>query len=179
MDRYRSESPDGETNGQALSREHEVVHPDVKILDVEMRNAQGEPETAFRTGDVAVLRIRYGARRTIEAPVFNVGLLDAGGAQITAWRSDQAARQEPNLEPGVGSISLAVEALNLLPGNYRLSVRLWRERVLGEMYCSWEGRTGFQILGGFDCVGVCYLPHRWGAVEMETRATEHEDPAPQ
>ncbi len=166
LDRYRLEAlkHEAEAEADASTPDNEVRHPDLKIAQVAYLDEKQKSVTQFKTGDQCNIQVELEAGRALEAPVFNLAILAPGGKQMTAWRSDHSEAVFEDLKPGRNVFTLTVDALNLLPGNYYLSVRIWKERVLGEMYCSREEQWPFQILGGFDVLGYCYLPHRWGAL---------------
>jgi ABC-type polysaccharide/polyol phosphate transport system ATPase subunit len=101
---------------------------DVRILDVEMLDPQGQPTEQVQTGDEVTFRLRYDAREPVPHPVFGLAVFTLEGVQITGPNTREAGVGVDYVE-GPGTVDLHVPRLLLLPGAYVVSAACTDETI--------------------------------------------------
>jgi len=94
---------------------------EVEIVRVQLLDAAGVEQAAFRTGEPLTVRMHYLAHEPIEAPVFGIGIYHESGFWITGPNSGFAGYRIPRVE-GAGYVDYRVAQLPLLTGRYDVSV---------------------------------------------------------
>lgn len=93
---------------------------EVKIANVEFRNAQGVAGKRFRCGDEVRVCIAYEASRRIENPVFGFSIATEQGARVYGNNTQIEQYPIPVIE-GRGTLTLCLRPLSLGPGAYLFS----------------------------------------------------------
>jgi lipopolysaccharide transport system ATP-binding protein len=134
---------DGETAeviGEYLSTVHEVHDGSIDLSDRSPRSGTGEarftsleflddagcPKPAVRSGKPLKMRLGFEVLSAIRTPHFGVMIHSSLGTLIAHANTWSSGLEIPLLEEGRGRIDLRFEALDLVPGEYPLS--LWIER---------------------------------------------------
>jgi len=97
---------------------------DARLTSLEFLNIDREPLKAIRSGDRVVVRFYYNVKNPIAYPIFVFRILTEHGMLITELNTWSIDFEIPRLEPGVGSIDLEIEFLNLMPGRYFITLLL-------------------------------------------------------
>ncbi len=92
----------------------------VRITQVELCDANGEPATTFASGDTLTVRLHYMAPRRVEHPIFGLAIYHESGAHVTGPNTHFGGLDIPAIE-GKGVITYEAPRLPLLGGLYRLS----------------------------------------------------------
>ena len=122
-----------------------------------------------RSGDSLVLRFHYHAEKTIRDPSFGFRLFTEMGTLITETRPCGCMGFDiPKVEPGDGYIDVEIDSLNLLPGQYSLS--LWITDPEGKPVYDGDVRAVLEVEPAnlFQSgrtpdsrMGIVYFPQRW------------------
>jgi lipopolysaccharide transport system ATP-binding protein len=145
----------------------------LEILDLEQN-----PVNLVRSGDGLRLRLHYEAFQQIANPIFGIRLHSSSGVFLTDVSTWNLGVELPSLAPGRGFVDLTIDALNLMPGRYFLS--LWLSGSGAITYDVLEHcaaldvepsnyyRSGRGIDGRF---GLVVLPCRWdvAGIDMASR----------
>jgi lipopolysaccharide transport system ATP-binding protein len=83
----------------------------------------GEPVPLVRSGDRIRVRFAYDVLERVVNPIFGFQLFSESGVFLTDVSTWNLGVEIPELQPGQGHVDLNVDALNLMPGRYFLS--LW------------------------------------------------------
>lgn len=125
----------------------------LEVLDLELRDAEGRPRHAFRTGEAMRVRMTFASRGGAERAVAALEVLDERGHR--AFRTD-AALGEVRDEVDV---TFEVPRLNLLGGDYDIAVGAFdQDAPAGE---GLDRVAGFSVATTMEGEGVADLRGRW------------------
>lgn len=140
---------------------------EIEIASVELLNHSDRHQTTFHVGEPLTIRMHYRASEPVEAPVFGIAIYRSDGLQINGPNTKQTNYPIEVIHKQ-GFIDYIIEALNLLPGSYELSVAVYDSQAI-QAYDHQHRLYRFQILPGevTETYGAFYLPSRW------QHATDH------
>ncbi|HEX4388414.1 MAG TPA: ABC transporter ATP-binding protein [Steroidobacteraceae bacterium] len=101
---------------------------EIRFTRVEFLSPKREPQTVTRSGKGVVVRLHYHANEPIERPCFGFRMHSDLGTLVTDCSTWLHGIDIPEVPPGDGYVELEIDALNLLPGRYFLT--LWVDSVL-------------------------------------------------
>jgi lipopolysaccharide transport system ATP-binding protein len=143
----------------------------IRFTQIDYLNGAGETTDLIRAGEPLRIRLSYEARERIVEPHFGFEIYSQLGTLITETSTWSANAEVPNIDPGKGALELSIDALNLLPGRYRVS--LWISSIGGVdydlvPYCSTfdvETSDVFAAGRGADQRhGLVFFPSKWRMV---------------
>ncbi|MDH5672631.1 MAG: ABC transporter ATP-binding protein [Myxococcales bacterium] len=141
---------------------NEIEHPDFTIGELAFRHHNAESTQGLKPGHPLTVTANYEAKAPFEDLVFNLALHEASGNQVCAFRTDASfGERTVAVTPGAGALSLHIEQLNLQPGLYRFSLRVWSGGHAGVLLACKEQAWPLVVEGGASVAGVCYVPARW------------------
>ena len=108
---HRLLGADGEARGESLRPERGGL----RVGDLELRDAGGEPRRMFRTGEPLAVRLAVQADEPVERGLVALELRDSSGGLL--FRTDHSL----GLVNGRTEVTFAVPRLNLLAGDYDLA----------------------------------------------------------
>jgi lipopolysaccharide transport system ATP-binding protein len=132
---------------------------EVQVVQVEMfGESEGSP---VRTGSPATVRLHYRSTRTVERPVFGLGIFRPDGLHITGPNTREGGVEIPTVS-GEGVVDFSLERMPLLPGDYLVSVAV-TDFTLSHTYDHHDRVHQLQIRPGpvGESRGVVALPGRW------------------
>jgi ABC-type polysaccharide/polyol phosphate transport system ATPase subunit len=134
---------------------------EIEITGVELLNHFERRQTTFHVGEPLTIRMHYRASEPVEAPVFGIAIYRSDGLQINGPNTKQSNYPIEVLHKQ-GFIDYIIEALNLLPGSYELSVAVYDSQAV-QAYDHQHRLYRFQVLPGkvTETYGAFYLPSRW------------------
>jgi lipopolysaccharide transport system ATP-binding protein len=91
---------------------------EIRFVDVEIASSGGP---VLRSGDGAIVRLRYECRSPVARPVFSVAILTLERVLLFAVHSSDLGVEIPQLD-GQGTVELEIASLNLMPNRYVLDV---------------------------------------------------------
>jgi lipopolysaccharide transport system ATP-binding protein len=97
---------------------------EIRYTKVEFLSTNGGLQTVTRSGKSLVIRMYYHAKEHIEKPAFGFKLYTELGALVTDTGTWHHGLDIPSAPAGDGFVELEIDALNLLPGRYYLSLKL-------------------------------------------------------
>ncbi|MBV9696016.1 MAG: ABC transporter ATP-binding protein [Gammaproteobacteria bacterium] len=101
---------------------------EISFTRVEFLTSQRELQTVTRAGKGVVVRLHYRAREAIERPSFGMRLMTDLGTLVTDTSTWLHGIDIPLVPAGEGYVELEIDALNLLPGRYFIT--MWIDSVL-------------------------------------------------
>lgn len=140
----------------------------IRYLGVDVLDLRGTICTLVRSGDSLTLRLHYEAFETVKLPIFGFRLFSSLGVLLTDVSTWNLGVEIPSLPPGRGYLDLTIDFLNLMPGQYFLS--LWLTSPGGVIHDVLEHCTVLDVEPsnyynsgrGIDSrFGVLFLPCRW------------------
>jgi len=97
---------------------------EIQISEVKFINEEGNEPEIFWTGDAISVVIRFNSRSPLENPLFRVQLFRNDGLWVHGANTARTGFKTGILK-GAGEIVLKYEHLNLLEGDYYISVGIW------------------------------------------------------
>ncbi len=95
----------------------------VRYTGIEFKDEDGNPTNVVRTGDTMRVRLHYDARDTIPNPDFGFLIYANTGSLVTMTSTWETGLGIQRITPGKGYVDLEINALNLVPSRYYIS--LW------------------------------------------------------
>jgi lipopolysaccharide transport system ATP-binding protein len=141
---------------------------DVRFTAIEILGLDRQPKPITQSGDALVFRLHYRASRAIPEPHFGIRLHSDFGLLVTDFSTWSTGRRISRLPPGEGSIEVEIPMLNLMPGQY--SISLWLTRSVDVNYDIVENCAVLEVEGsdfygtgrGIDRhYGIMFLPCTW------------------
>jgi lipopolysaccharide transport system ATP-binding protein len=111
------------TDSRLLDTDNRLGSGDIRYTRVEFMSLERTPCAVTRCGDELVIRFHYQAGKIIRYPSFGFRIFTNMGTLITESGNMVHGVELPRVERGNGYIDVEIDSLNLLPGNYYLS--LW------------------------------------------------------
>lgn len=129
----------------------------VQINKVDFLNDEGKKLRTFQTGSQMNIQISYTSLQTIEDIVFGIAITDQQGNTIFGTNTMMQGMTDFSIDKGTGKITFRINKLNLLAGNYQLTVAAHSHTF--DNY-DWQDKAyEFTIVGGDNSVtGVVSLP---------------------
>lgn len=93
----------------------------IEVVGVHVRNARGEEQTIFHSGESLVLSIDYHAHDAVVSPIFGIAIHRHDGLHISGPNTSFGGLTLPTLK-GRGTITYTIPFLPLLEGLYDFSV---------------------------------------------------------
>ena len=146
----------------------------VRYRSISILDEDGQPRSLTRTGEGVRIRLNYEAVEKVVNPIFGFQLFSVTGVFLTDVSTWNLGVEIPTLPPGEGHLDLTIEALNLMPGRYFLS--LWLTSPDGTLHDVLEHVTALDVEPsnyyksgrGIDGrFGVIALPCRWDVSGMQ------------
>jgi lipopolysaccharide transport system ATP-binding protein len=95
----------------------------VRFTGIEFLDENGHANNLVRTGDRLRARLSYEAHEVVPSPEFGFQIYASTGALVTMSSTWETGLGIPRIEPGKGHIDFEIDALNLVPARYYVS--LW------------------------------------------------------
>jgi ABC-type polysaccharide/polyol phosphate transport system ATPase subunit len=141
---------------------------EVEIVDVGLLDGRGDPSFVFRSGDPIAIRLKVRASRPTDDFVFGVGLFNAAG--ICCYGTNTYVEEmNPERLDGDAEVTLAIDALDLVEGTYKLDVAVHKRD--GAPYDYHRLLYTFRVNSRTHDVGIYRPRHRWtfsGSVRFTT-----------
>jgi lipopolysaccharide transport system ATP-binding protein len=125
IEAYMASFASAESASKALSAAHDRRGSgEIRFTRVELLSTNGDLQTVTRAGRGLVVRLHYEASQPINRPVFGVKLHTELGTLVTDTSTWLHGLDIPLLPAGEGHVELEIDALNVMPGRYYLSLLL-------------------------------------------------------
>ncbi len=158
---------------------------EIRFTRVEFRSTDGELQTVTRAGKSLVIRLHYRANEPIERPAFAFTMYTELGTLVTDTGTWLHGLDIPLVPVGDGYLDLEIDALNLMPGRYYLSLKLdscIETRVYDALehavYLDVEEAPIYGQSRRIDSrFGLVFFPQRWHLDGIGSSATIDVSPA--
>jgi lipopolysaccharide transport system ATP-binding protein len=141
---------------------------EIRYTRLEYLSPEGTPCAMTRSGDGVVLRLHYHTETPIRDPSFGFRLFSQMGTLITEAGHWFHGIHIPKVGPGDGYIDMEIESLNLVPGQYAIS--LWITGSGGKPIYDGDVRASLEVEAADvygsgrmlnSSHGLVYFPQRW------------------
>ena len=116
----------------------------------------------FHSGEALTLRLQVRAERPVHDFVFGVGIFNAEGICVYGTNTD-IEEHEADVLSGDAEVTLAIEALDLVEGTYKLDVAVHKRD--GAPYDYHRLLYTFRVKSRLKDVGIYRPRHRWAFSE--------------
>ncbi len=130
----------------------------VEITGVTFANELDEPTHVFHSGEALSLRLKVRAEREVHDFVFGFGIFNAEGVCVYGTNTDIEERQSESLK-GEAEVTLAIDALDLVEGTYKLDVAVHKRD--GAPYDYHRLLYTFRVKSRLKDIGIYRPHHRW------------------
>ncbi|MBI4341282.1 MAG: ABC transporter ATP-binding protein, partial [Candidatus Omnitrophica bacterium] len=132
---------------------------DAQIEEVWYADAKGEPIPGGFSGRPLTICARFTVAQALPDPHIGMAIFREDGTYCYGPNTRYDGLEFPTMDPGTYECRLHLEALQLTPGRYRLSVAIWDR----EEQSPYDYRPGGYLLdiSGPDAPGVVLLEHEW------------------
>jgi ABC-type polysaccharide/polyol phosphate transport system ATPase subunit len=130
----------------------------VAITSVAFETAEGQSTQVFHTGEPMRIRLGVRAAAPVRDFVFGIGLFTADGASVYGTNTDIEEYVSDRLE-GDATITLVIDALDLVEGTYKLDVAVHKRD--GAPYDYHRLLHTFRVKSRLKDVGVYRPRHTW------------------
>lgn len=132
----------------------------IEIQGVELLSSTGEPKYTFEAGESCVISMRCRKHRPVETLVFGFGIFRGDNLHCYGTNTfiDKFPLKIDALSDDI-SVKITIDKLNLIEGEYHLSVASHDDR--GTPYDYIVNKVSFTIYSKLKDVGVCRLEHTW------------------
>lgn len=137
---------------------------DARFQAVSLLDKNGNKQIDFCTGDSIAIKMDYQIYRTIQSPVFGIGIFRNDDLQCYGTNT-QLDREEHLQVYSKGSTLCQISRNVLLPGEYTLDVAVHDEN--GFAYDYWRKAVSFTVHSDVSDVGVARLEHSWKFINAE------------
>lgn len=120
---------------------------EIRFTRLEIVDASGEVVPGVRTGDPTTLRLHFEASERIERPVFGATVHTREGIHVWGLHSRDAGFETGVVEPGPGSIDVAIDSLPFAPGGFDVSATVQDEHCT-HVFDSLQRATKFTVRTG-------------------------------
>jgi lipopolysaccharide transport system ATP-binding protein len=141
----------------------------VEITNVILENDKGQATHIFHTGEPVVLRLQVKAVRPVTDVVFGIGIFNADAVAVYGTNTDIEGFESQSLT-GSAEVTLAIDALDLVEGTYKLDVAVHTRD--GAPYDYHRLLYTFRVKSHLKDIGIYRPAHRWmfaGGLKVTTR----------
>ena len=121
---YLSTYATDDTKNAELAVEGRTGSGEVRYTDIELFALDGSPSPVIQSGDGLTLRLHFCAEQPVLQPSFWLRLYTSMGTLISETSSWLYGQTIPSLSPGEGYVDLHLDALNLIPARYMISLSI-------------------------------------------------------
>jgi ABC-type polysaccharide/polyol phosphate transport system ATPase subunit len=133
---------------------------DAQITKVSFFNGRLKETNLFHTGEKLKVVVEYVVKKEIEDPHFGVAIFTEDGLYCYGPNTRFDKIKIKRLKVGRGEFSIKYKRLNLLPGQYRVSVAIW-EKDEKFAYDYHRAYYKFEVVSDKKDHGALYLDHKW------------------
>lgn len=152
------------TQEPAPPAENRWGNGDARITNISLRNAEGQEQEAFLTGEKIDIVIEYIVKTPLQNPACGIGIFRNDG--LPCYGTNTQIDRIPHLDLGSGGkVVCTIDSNLLLTGEYTLDVAIHTED--GFAYDYYRYAKSFRMYTDLQDVGVCRLPHQWSVEHTE------------
>jgi lipopolysaccharide transport system ATP-binding protein len=136
-----------------------AVDKPIRIADVQLLQANGDPSPLFQTGGPMTVRVRYRATEPIAQPLVAIDVHSVDGVYLAGINTRMDSCALGTLE-GSGFVDLVIPHLSLLPGCYTISAGIIDPQGLRPLDLH-DRAYPFSVVSERSDFGIVYLEHHW------------------
>ena len=174
---YLSTYASDDAKNAELGVEGRIGSGEIRYTDIELLAPDGSASPVIQSGDALTLRLHFLAEEPILQPHFGLRLYTSMGTLITETSTWLHGVTIPSLTPGDGYVDLELDALNLIPSRYMMSLSINGgadgKLMDGEVHAflDVEPSGAYSTIRPLDSrFGIVYFGQRWdvsGAIKTQ------------
>lgn len=129
-----------------------------RIQKIELLDDNGLDGTLFETGKDITVRLHYHVRQKVEDAVIGIGIFRTDGVHVYGTNTRIDKLDQFSLEQD-GTVSLTLENVNLMPGQYTLDFAI--ESGMGLPVDYFKEAKKVEFFTTKDDVGLARMNHKW------------------
>lgn len=129
-----------------------------RIQKIELLDDNGLDGTLFETGKDITVRLHYHVRQKVEDAVIGIGIFRTDGVHVYGTNTRIDKLDQFSLEQD-GTVSLTLENVNLMPGQYTLDFAI--ESGMGLPVDYFKEAKKVEFFTTKDDVGLARINHKW------------------
>ena len=137
----------------------ELQGTEAEIATVRLLSLGGAPVDQVSTGEPLRIEVGLTSRRRFHAPVLGFGIERADGFHCYGCTTEIDNLPVPDLD-GRMVFEIRLAALNLAPGNYRVTTGIWDSATGAQVDC-WLDGAWIRVVSDRADHGSFFLPHEW------------------
>lgn len=134
-----------------------------RITGIHMNRAGRQDAVSFKTGERAEIVLEYEVHKKVEDAVFGIGIFRVDGLQCYGTNTRIEQLENFDLEKN-GTVRIAIDAMDLLPGDYTLDVAI--ECGMGIPVDYYKEAYKFEMQTSIGDVGVARINHSWQIADV-------------
>jgi len=137
-----------------------------QITNVEILNAQDKNTDTFNPGEAMKVKVDFIVKRRIREPHFGVAIFREDGVYCYGPNTSFDGYRFEEIKEGKGYFTITYKKLNLMPGDYRISVGIW-DKLENYPFDYLPGFYKFQIIGNNDSNALLNLEYKWDSKNLD------------
>jgi len=131
---------------------------EVEIVDVALKNGEGQPSHIFQSGERMSVQLKVHAKAAVKDFVFGIGISTAEGVTCYGTNTEIEHFESEELR-GDGEVTFTIDTLDLVEGTYKLDVAVHKRD--GYPYDYHRFLYTFRVKSRTDEVGIYRPRHSW------------------
>jgi len=148
----------GEAKKDAAGKKKRYGSMDCKFTQINLLDANGNPQKAFRTGEEMILDLHYECKKKVTDAVFGFGIFRSDGLWCYGTNTRIDHKDNFDIERD-GSYVVDLKELMLIPAEYWIDVTI--EYGEGNPVDYYKEALRFEVVSKVSDVGVVRIPHEW------------------
>ncbi|MGB0909145.1 MAG: ABC transporter ATP-binding protein [Nitrospirales bacterium] len=142
----------------------------IRFTSLQFLNLEKQPQDLFRSGDSLIVRFNFEVNKKTRTPYFGIKIFSDLGTLLTELNTWNSSFEILQLNPEVGTLELQIKNLNLMPGQYPISIWISDGSTLIDVidHCAtldMEASDFYQTGRGIERLyGVTFFPCSWELV---------------
>ena len=149
---------------------------EAEITAVKISGARGKITDRFKCGQEVKIIAEFVVHEEVKEPHFGVAIFREDGTYCHGPNTFFDGYRIEKLRKGEGWFSIEYESLNLMPGEYRISVAIWDKKE----FLAYSYHPGFykiRILGRNKNGQLFYMPCQWKSQDkVSSKVPKEEEP---
>lgn len=131
---------------------------DARISKIKLLNGDGKEVSRFCTDDPMTIQFNYEVKKYVENAVFGIMIVRIDGVDCYGTNTRIDRMPEFAITQN-GRVNFAMDAMNLLPGNYIIDLAIEKDEGIPIDYYTKAKR--FEVYAKSEDIGIVRINHRW------------------
>ena len=151
-------NPEKADEKEAAKKKKRYGSMDCMFTEINILDANGNPQKTFRTGEEMILDLHYECKKKVTDAVFGFGIFRSDGLWCYGTNTRIDHKDNFDIERD-GSYRVDLKELMLIPAEYWVDVTI--EYGEGNPVDYYKEALRFEVVSKVSDVGVLRIPHEW------------------